>query len=163
MNNLSQFFKVVTIAHFALMHTLQNPNVLTPCIRLSAVAPQPRAAVRALRGHPGEKGEDRDSGSSVATRTGPSRDSQGRDTPSRLTGSRRWRHWREGERETGADYGRRREPPPETWAESGPTPSGPTWLRVRGVRASSSSESSTGRSRRTRGDAALGLAALAAS
>ena len=66
------------------MHTLQNPNVLTPCIRLSAVAPQPRAAVRALRGHPGEKGEDRDSGSSVATRTGPSRDSQGRDRPSRL-------------------------------------------------------------------------------
>lgn len=64
MNNLSQFFKVVTIAHFALMHTLQNPNVLTPCIRLSAVAPQPRAAVRALRGHPGEKGEDRDSGTS---------------------------------------------------------------------------------------------------
>ena len=96
MNNLSQFFKVVTIAHFALMHTLQNPNVLTPCIRLSAVAPQPRAAVRALRGHPGEKGEDRDSGSgvrdesgsSVATRTGPSRDSQGRDRPSRLKA-----HW----------------------------------------------------------------------
>ena len=52
MNNLSQFFKVVTIAHFALMHTLQNPNVLTPCIRLSAVAPQPRAAVR---GQPGGK------------------------------------------------------------------------------------------------------------
>ena len=88
MNNLSQFFKVVTIAHFALMHKLQNPNVLTPCIRLSAVAPQPRAAVRALRGHPGEKGEDRDSGSSVATRTGPSRDSQGRDRPSRLKA-----HW----------------------------------------------------------------------
>jgi hypothetical protein len=160
MNNLSQFFKVVTIAHFALMHTLQNPNVLTPCIRLSAVAPQPRAAVRALRGHPGEKGEDRDSGTSPGPqwRLGRARRGTAKAVTgpqgSRLTGSRRWRHWREGERETGADYGRRREPPPETWAESGPTPSGPTWLRVRGVRASSSSESSTGRSRRTRGDAA---------
>ena len=160
MNNLSQFFKVVTIAHFALMHTLQNPNVLTPCIRLSAVAPQPRAAVRALRGHPGEKGEDRDSGTSPGPqwRLGRARRGTAKAVTgprgSRLTGSRRWRHWREGERETGADYGRRREPPPETWAESGPTPSGPTRLRVRGVRASSSSESSTGRSRRTRGDAA---------
>jgi hypothetical protein len=77
------------------MHTLQKPNVLTPCIRLSAVAPQPRAAVR---GQPGGK---------WVGPVGASRGKRGRTG----TPGPHWlkavaalaARWREGERETGAD------------------------------------------------------------
>ena len=93
MKNLRCYYR--PFRKFALMHTLQKPNVLTPCIRLSAVAPQPRAAVR---GQPGGK---------WVGPVGASRGKRGRTG----TPGPHWlkavaalaARWREGERETGAD------------------------------------------------------------
>jgi hypothetical protein len=81
------------------MQTLQNPNVFTPCIRLSAAAPQPRGGngsgpsgpAGGKRGGPVPRVLGGDSGRPVRGKAKAVTDPQGS------------RRWREGETEMGAD------------------------------------------------------------
>lgn len=92
------------------MQTLQNPNVLTPCIRLSAAGcRQHRSRAQRCGASRGENGSG-PSGPAGGKRGGPglrvlSGDSGGpvRGKAKAVTGLQGSRRWREGETEMGAD------------------------------------------------------------